>query len=164
MLHFFRRRQGANPQFFNAQRAVIVRVEGNTRMIVGVKPQHFLCYQFQSEQKLGAVAQQQIHIRTPELDENIGVLKIRVAVIARLNRESQMKPGVPDNPAKKSFNSWTRFLYRILGTQTLFLPLPFCGRRATGVPLTGTNVLLKNHCCAMPTRLPVSQYNTSPLD
>ena len=52
-------------KFLDAQRAVIVGIERNARMIVGVQAQHFLRDQFEREQQLGAIGQQQIDVARP---------------------------------------------------------------------------------------------------
>jgi hypothetical protein len=81
-LHLFRRSQRTQAQLFDAQRPVIVCVEGNARMIVGVKPQKFLRDEFKRQQKLGAVRQQQLDVVSAEFDKKIGILEIRIAAVA----------------------------------------------------------------------------------
>src|SRR5436305_14826914 len=70
--------------------------------------------------------------------------------------------------ASMGFRKWSIFgasaatLY--LGSTVYLFPPFFNGTRGGAGTTTGESVLLKNHCCAMPTTLPVSQYNTSPAD
>jgi len=135
-------------------------------MIVGVHAQHFLRDQFEREQKLGAVAEEEIDIGALEFYDQIRVFKIRVAVVAGLQPETQTKAGIVDDAPKELLDPGTRFVNRILLTQARFLPslrdgIAFLAGIAAGA---GPAVLLKNHCCAMPTKLLVSQYNTRPLD
>src|SRR5580704_10334714 len=105
-------------------------------MIVGVQPQRFLRYQFERQQQLRPICQQQFHVAALEFGDNV---------------------------TKKLLDPRTSFMHRILGIQALFLPSLAIAFLAAATS-TGPAVLLKNHCWASPTILPVSQYNTSPLD
>jgi len=109
-LDLFGRRECADPQFFNPKSPVIVRVERHSRVIVGVHPQHLLGDQFQCQQQFRAISQQQIDVRALELDEKIGILKIRIAVISGFHREGQAEAGICDDPAQKLLNTRSCFV------------------------------------------------------
>src|SRR5580692_2132560 len=132
-------------------------------MIVGVQPQRFLRYQFERQQQLRPICQQQFHVAALEFDDNVRVFKIRMAVISGFDGEVQIELAAGDNLTKKLLDPRTSFMHRILGIQALFLPSLAIAFLAAATS-TGPAVLLKNHCWASPTILPVSQYNTSPLD
>jgi hypothetical protein len=166
VLHFFGRRQSADPKLFNANGPIVVGIESNPRMIVGMHSQHFLRDQFQGEQQFGAIRQQHFHVFALKFDEEIGVFKLRIAGIAGLQPESQMKARAVDDLPEELLNPGASFVNRVLLRQARFLPsfddvMDFFGAAAIA---RGPAVLLKNHCCAMPTKLLDSQYNTSPLD
>src|SRR5580658_3271315 len=133
-------------------------------MIVGVETQNLLRDQFQSEQELRTVSQQQLHVAASELDENVRIFEVRVTVVAGLDRELQIEPAIGDDLTEKLLDPGTSLVNRILGIQALFLPSFAITFFATARASTGAAVLLKNHCWASPTMLPVSQYNTTPLD
>ncbi len=164
VLHFFGSGQRADAQFFDAQRPIVVRVERDARVIVGVQAQHLLRHQFQREQKLGPIGQQQIHVGTLELDDDVGVFEIRMAVVSGFDGKVQIELPIGDHLTQKLLDPGTSFINRILGIQALFLPSFTIAFFAAATASTGAAVLLKNHCWASPTTLPVSQYNTSPLD
>ena len=161
---FLGRGHGTDAELGDTQCAIVVRIEGNARMIVRVQPQRFLRHQLERQQQFGAISQQQIHIRAGEFHQNVGIFEIRIGMIPGANGELQIEPGVRANLAKEIFDSRTRFFNRIFRTQARFLPLIFPVAGSAGAAITGTVVLLKNHCCAIPKILLVSQYNTSPLD
>jgi hypothetical protein len=79
--------EGTHAKLFHPQGAVIVGVERNARVIVGMQAQRFLRNQFQRQKKLRAVGQDQIDIRASELDHEIRIFKIGVTVITRFNCE-----------------------------------------------------------------------------
>jgi hypothetical protein len=155
--------QCADAQLFDPQSAVIVGVEGNARMVVRVEAQHLLGDEFQGKQELGSICQQQFDVSPFEFYDNVGIFEVRMAVIAGFNAEIELEAGPGDDLTEKLLDPRAGIVNRILGIQARFLPslaIAFFVAAAS----TGAAVLLKNHCWAMPTILPVSQYNTSPLD
>src|SRR5580658_3754751 len=85
VLHLFGGGSGADPQFLDPESAVVVRIEGNARMIVGVETQNLLRHELQSEQELRAVGQQHFDIAAVKLDDNVRIFEVRVTVIAGLD-------------------------------------------------------------------------------
>src|SRR5271169_1290286 len=78
VLDFFGGGVGADPQLFDAERAVIVRVEGYARMIVGVESQNLLRNQFERKEKLRAIGEKQLCITAGELDDDVRIFEIRM--------------------------------------------------------------------------------------
>ena len=113
---------GADAQLFDTQCAVIVRVERNARMIVGVEAQNFLRHQFEREQELRAIVQQQVDVAALELDDEIGVFEVRMTVVAGFDGEVQIELAVGDDLTEKLLDPGTSFVNRILWIQALFLP------------------------------------------
>jgi hypothetical protein len=112
----------ADAQFLNAERAVIIRIERNSRVIVGVQAQNFLRHQFQRQKQLGAVGQKKIDIMAAELYNDIGVFKIGMALIAGFNGKLQIKSGLGDDLAKEFVDAGASLVDRESGTQAFFLP------------------------------------------
>lgn len=135
-------------QFLNAERTVVVGIERNPRMIVGVHAQRFLRDVFERQQKLGAIAQQQVDVFALKLDHNVRAFKLRVALVARFDGELQRETGIVNYLAKELLDPWSGLVNRILWLQAFFFPFLI-----TEIPGVGGAVLLKNHCCATPTRL-----------
>jgi len=96
-LHIIRCRQCADTQFLDANRTIIVRVERNARVIVGMHAQHFLRHKFQRQQQFGPVGQQKVDVRSFEFHDQIGILKLGITLIPRLQRESNAEARVRDN-------------------------------------------------------------------
>jgi hypothetical protein len=110
VLDLFRGGTGADPQFFDAQRAVIVRIEGNARMIVGVETQNLLRDQFQSKQEFRAIFQQEVDVAASELDDEVRIFKVRVTVVARFDREVQLELAVGYDLTKKPLDPGTSLM------------------------------------------------------
>jgi len=119
-------------------------------MIVGMHPQHFLRNQLQRKQQFRAVRQQHIDICSLELHNQIGILKIRMGIVARLKVEFQFETRIGNHLPKKLLDPWTCLVNRIACAQVRFLVsfaevaeiTFFCG----AITVTGEAVLLKNHC------------------
>ena len=62
MFHLFRGGVGAHPQFSDAEHAVIIRIEGETRMVFRRHAERFHGDVFEREQKFRAVHQEQVDI------------------------------------------------------------------------------------------------------
>lgn len=121
VFHFFGGGADADPQFLDPEGAVIVGIEGNARMIVGMEPQNLLRDQLQSEQELRAVGQQQFHVATLKLDDNVRIFKVRMTVVAGLDGEAQIELAIGDDLTEKLLDPGTSLVNRILGIQALFL-------------------------------------------
>lgn len=135
-------------KFFDAEGAVIVGVEGNPRMIVGVHAERFLGNVFEGEEKLGAIAEDEVDVFAVEFDDEIGSFKLGIGLVAGFEGEGKIETGVGDDSPQKFLNARAGFVNRIFGLQAFFLPsLMILTPGVTGA------VLLKNHCCATPTML-----------
>jgi len=111
---------------------------------------------FQSQKKLGAIAQNQVDIVAMKLDDQIRSFKVRGALIAGLERKGEVKIRIGNDLPQKFLNPGTGFLDRIFRLQFFFPPslmiiAPFVAPVAPRG--SGDAVLLKNHCCPTPTKL-----------
>jgi len=149
MLYLFGGSQSADAKFFDSQGPVIVGVEGNARMIVGMHAQHFLRHQFERQQQFRAICQQEIHVFALEFDDEIGILEIGNRIVARLELKLQLETRVGNHLPQKLLDPWTRFVNRIPCAQVRFL-MSFDDDEVTffgdAITVTGEAVLLKNHC------------------
>ena len=110
IFHAFRRGQRTDTQLFNTQRPVFVRVERDTRMIVGMHAQHFLADQFQCQQEFCPVAQQQIHVSTLKLDHQVRILKVRMTLVSGFDGKGKFEARRIQNLAKELFDPRTGFV------------------------------------------------------
>ena len=146
------RGEGTHSQFLDAQSPIVIGVEGDSRMLVGMHSQHFLRHQFEAKKQFGFVGEKQLDIRAFEFDGDIGVLEIGVGVAPGLDKEIELKTGIVDGLAKELFDSRTCFFQGKSAAHAVFRPFGV-GLLAGTVAGKGGAVLLKNHCCAMLTRL-----------
>jgi len=121
-------------------------------MLIGVHPQHLLRHQLEAKKQLGFIGEKQFDIGALEFDGDIGVLEIGVGIPAGLNDEIELKTGIVEGPAKKLFDSRTCFFQGKSAAHAVFRPFGV-GLLAVTAAGKGGAVLLKNHCCAMLTRL-----------
>ena len=151
-LDLISRREGAHPQFLDAQSPVIVGVERDSRMLVGMHSQHLLRDQLEAEQQFCLVGEKQFDIIAFEFDGEVGVLEIGIGIATGLDDEIEVKTGVVNGPAKKFLDARTCFFQGKSVAHAVFRPfgMGFLAGAAVG---SGGAVLLKNHCCAMLTRL-----------
>jgi len=117
----FGSRLSADAQFFDAQSAVVIRVERDARVIVGVQPQDFLRDQFEREEQFGAVGQKLFDVMPLELYDDVGVFEIGMAVVPGFDGEVEIELAAGDDLTEKLFDPRTCFVNRILGIQVLFL-------------------------------------------
>lgn len=122
VLDFFGRGAGTDAEFLDAQSAIIVGVEGNARMVVGVEAENLLRHEFESKKKLSAIGEEHFDVVTQELDYDVGVFEIGVALIAGFDGEIEGEPGSGDDLAQEFLDAWTGLVDRKPGTQALFLP------------------------------------------
>jgi hypothetical protein len=162
MLHPLGGRERAQAQFFHAEQTVIVRIERESRVIVGRQPKHLHREMFQGKQKLGAVGQEQIHIGAVESHDYIGGLEIVRARIGVSHFKAQLKPRLFQNRCQELFEFGSDIRNRVFpgARHVYFLPFRL---GAGGAISAGVAVLLKINCWAIPIKFPVNQYNTSPL-
>ena len=168
LLHIFGGGQGAEAQFLNTQRPVIVSIESHSRVVLRRYAQCLHRQQFQSKQQLRPVFKKQVDIGSGELDDDVRVLDVRLRVLANPNIEGQVETGDTQNRPKKILDPRLDARDSILFFQ-LCLPQAYLLKvffnAGFGAAITGAGVyLLINICCRIPTKLPVSQYNTKPLD
>jgi hypothetical protein len=152
--HFIGRDLRGHAELFDAQRAIVVGIEGDARMIVGVHAQGFLRDVFESEEKLGAIAENQVDVVAVELDDEVGSFEVGVGLVARFQFESEVESRVGNDLPEELFDPRTGFMNRIFWFQFFFLLsliIAFPGTVAP--PGTSGAVRLKNHCCATPTKL-----------
>ena len=123
MLHFLGGGQRADAKFFNTQGPIVVRVKGNAGVIVGVQAQHLLRHQLQRKQQFCPIRQQQIHVGTFELDDDVGVFEIRMTVVSGLDGKVQIELPMGDHLTEKLLDPGTSFINQIARIQALFLPL-----------------------------------------
>ena len=126
-------------------------------------PQQFHGHEFKRQQQFSFICKEQIDVATLELDDEIGIFVFRIAVVAWSDFEGQVEAGIADDLVEERFDARSGLVNRVLSRQAFFLP-SLCEVGGVLITMLGVEVLLKNHCCAMPTTLLVSQYNTSPLD
>ena len=91
ILYLFGDGSGAQAKLFDAQRAVIVGVEGNARMIVGMQAQHLLRDELESEEQLGAIAEEQIDVFAGEFYRDVRTFKVGVGVVAGFDGEVELR-------------------------------------------------------------------------
>jgi len=65
-------------KFLNAQKAIVVRVKDDQRMVFVRQAQHFHREMFEGEQQFSLVGQQHVRFRTAEAHYDIGVLDLGV--------------------------------------------------------------------------------------
>jgi hypothetical protein len=111
-------------------------------MIVGMETQNLLRDQFQSEQELRAVGQQQLHVAAVKLDDNVRIFEVRVTVIAGLDGKVQIELASGDELTEKLLDPGTSLVNRILGIQALFLP-SFARRLRQGPRFHGSRRLVE---------------------
>lgn len=121
-------------------------------MLVRVHPEHFLRHQFEAEKELGAIRQQQLHIAPAEFHGEVGVFEIGVRVSPWLDDEVEVETGILNRLPQKLLDAGTCLLQGKSAAHAVFRPfgLGFLAGAAVG---SGGAVLLKNHCCAILTRL-----------
>jgi hypothetical protein len=100
----------ADPQLLDPQGPIIVRVEGYARMIVGVETQNLLRHEFQSQQKLGAIGQEHLHIAAIELYQNVRSFEFGMTVVAGLDGKVQVELACGDDLAEKLLNPGTSLM------------------------------------------------------
>src|SRR5262249_27422447 len=103
-LHALGCRQGAHPQLFDAQDAVIVGVEADARMLVWRHPQRFHGQLLQREQQLGFVGEKQIDVAAAKTDQQIRVLEIGMRRLAFTDRVIEVKTGKTEYVIQEFFD------------------------------------------------------------
>ncbi len=145
---------GAQPQLLDAQQAVIVGVEGNARVVFGRHAQHFHGDVFQRQQQFGAIGKQQIHVRAAELHHDVRRLEIVVRRRGILNLVVQLEAAVLQGGVQKAVDAGANRGHGVLSLSQRFISCrSFLEVQWTRRQAFAIEVLLKNHCCPMLTRL-----------
>ena len=162
---FLGRRQRAQAQFLDAQHAVIVGIEGKLAVVLRRNRQRLHRDVLERQQQFGAIGQQQVYIVAREPDNQFRIFDFGVRGIPCGNLEIQFKsPALKTGRRNCSILGPVSAGVYLASLKGYFLLLLFLTSFAgTGTSGLGTN-LFNSHCCAIPTKLPVSQYNTSPLE
>jgi hypothetical protein len=164
-----------NAQLLLAEQAVVVGVETEQGVFVGGHVQDFLRQLLQRQHRLALVGHQEANIGALEFDDEGGLLEVVSDFVA----VQQVVGDVEVHGVKDNIEELLDFVAD--GIDGVFAPVAHGGRRwgsfrchfffffDCAVVWTGAGaamgwVLLKKYCCTMPTTLPVSQYNTRPLD
>ena len=155
------RRCGAQPQFLDPQHSIIVGVEAKPRMMIRRKPERLHGQKFERQQHLGFVSQQNVDVGPGEFHQNIGRFQVgmRIGPIQEFVLDIQIH--VVENQVQELFQPGSRLRDGVLGlfhwmSAYFFLGVTFAGTGGGGI------VLLIIHCVRIPTKLLVSQYNTTP--
>ena len=144
----------AEPQLFDAQQAVIVGVEGNARMVFARHAQHFHGHVLQREQQFGAIGEQQVHVGAAELHLHVRRLEIVVRRRGILNLIGQLDAAVLQGGVQKPVDAEANRGHGVLSLSQRFISCrSFLEVQSTRRQAVAIEVLLKNHCCPMLTRL-----------
>ena len=152
----------AHPQFFDTQRAPVVGIEANLRMILRRHAERFVRQLFQREQYFPFVRQKQIDIGTRKFHHDIGIFKIGMRRFTFGNDVFHVEVGGVQYGFEEIFDERAGFGNRIflVGQVQLLLFLLETAFVTTGIG----EMRFSAHCCATATTLPVNQYSTSPDD
>ena len=140
----FGRRGGAQAQLFDAQHAIVVGVEAQPRMVLRGHAQHLHGEVLERQQQLGAVGQQQIHVRAGELDHDFGVLELGVGVLRVDDLELHTEAGTLEKRPEKRIDFRPRRFGRVLPIAHWLFPAAFLcsglrrrghGQRRRGKPV-----------------------------
>lgn len=101
---------GADPEFSDANGPVIVGVERNARMIIGMQTQHFLRNQFERQKQLRAIGQQKLNVSAGKFDQQIRAL-FRITVVAGLECEIECKARISNSLPQELFDCRSGFVY-----------------------------------------------------
>ena len=153
----------AHAKLLDAQRASIVRVETQFRVIVRRHVQRFLRQVLQREQHFGFVRQKQIDVRSRELHHHFGIFEIRMWCLAFGHDVFHVEVGGIQYGLKKVFNQRAGFGHSIFFVGQVQL-LPFLLLGITLTAAGGGEMRFSAHCMATATTLPVNQYSTNPAD
>jgi len=157
--------QGAEAEFFNPQRTIVVGVETKPAVVFGRHAEHLHGEVLEGEQQFRPVGKQQFYIRTGEAHHNLRVLEVRVRVFRCGYLVLQPQAGTGQQRRKKPPDAGADGIHGVLGSIHGYFFAVFLRLEAGGGATTGAGmVLLKNHCWPIATRLLVSQYNTRPLE
>lgn len=160
----FGRRDGAQAQLLNPERPVIVGVETQQGMVLGRHAQSFHGQKFERQQNFGLIRQQKIHFGAFEFHQQIGIFQIRMQVLAFQDFERQIQVHIiEDHFEKIRYALAGRGDSIFLFVHLYYLPFFLTGAGRGGGGGAGI-IRFTAHCCAIPTKLLVSQYNTSPAE
>ncbi len=86
--------EGAQAQLFDPQDAVVVRVEGNKRVVFGGNAQGLGGQMLQGQQQFSAVGEQQVDIGSGKFNSDFRVLDFRVRIFGGLQLVGKLEAGV----------------------------------------------------------------------
>lgn len=162
-LHLFGCSQRTHAKFFHAQESIIIRIERDQRVVLC---RHMQCLHrevFQSEQELGTIGQQELHIGAGKVNGDFGILYFGMRIFRGTELVRELKSGVPQKRQQEPVQLGPQRIDSIFHA-VYFLASFFTGALdATGViGAAGGMKRLMSSCWAMPTTFPVNQYSTSP--
>ena len=168
LLHALGGGNGAEPQFFDSEQAVIIRIEAEQGMVLGRNAEHLQRELLQSEQQFAAIRQKQVDVVARELHDDVGIFQFGVRMLPGRDFEIQFESGEPDQVTDEIFYIRSDVRNGILRLAHDYPLPPFLFGGVFGAATTGAGgagmVRFISHCCAIPTKLLVNQYSTSPLD
>jgi hypothetical protein len=165
LLHPLGRSRGAEPQFLDAHHAVVVGVETKPGVILRRHAQRFHGQKFERQQHFGLVSEQKLHFRTGEFHHHIRIFEIRMGVHALQDFVLDVHVHIVQYDIQELLDARARrgdrvFVFAHWSYTLVFFLGTILGAGAGG----GGMVRLTIHCCKIPTKLLVNQYNTRPLD
>ena len=166
LLYFFGRGDRAQAQFFNPQHPVIVGIEAQSRMMLGRHAERFHGEKLHRQHQFSFIRQQQIHVRARELHQQVRIFQIRMQMLALENFVFDIEIQMVEYHVQEILNAGPRQIDGVLLVVHVSQPLDFFFAAILGTSAGGGvgMLLLTNHCCKIPTKLLVNQYNTRPLD
>ena len=126
--------------------------------------QSFHGQKLERQQHFRFIRQQKVDVRPGEFYQQIGIFKIGMEVLAFQNVKGKFQPHVANDHVEKLADPESSG-FNCVGLLVHLLYLPFFFTAAGGGGGGGAGIIrFTDHCCAIPTKLLVSQYNTRPLE
>ena len=134
-------------------------------MILGRHAQGFHGQKFERQQYFGLVGEQKLNLRTGELHHHIGIFEIRMGVHALEDLVLDIHVHVVERDVQEFLDARARRGDRVFVFAHSSYALGFFLGTVLGAGAGGGGMVrLTIHCCKIPTKLLVNQYNTRPLD
>ena len=134
-------------------------------MLVGRYVERFHGEKLERQQHFGLVGQHQIYFRTGKPHHQVGIFEIRMRVRAFQNFILYIQIHIVQHDIQELLDLRARRRDRIFGLLHAFYTLVFFLGAARGAGAGGGGMVrLTIHCCRIPTKLLVNQYNTRPLE
>jgi hypothetical protein len=96
---------GAQAKLFNAEEAIVVRVEPKPGVVFGRNAKDLHRQVFERKEKLGAIREEIVDVGAGESDDNVGVLDLGVLTVVVGDFELQVETRFLQNGLKKSLNT-----------------------------------------------------------